>query len=144
MIQAGIDLVKRFEGCRLVAYQDGNGIWSIGYGHTGPEVHEGMTCTQEQADAWLAAQVDENEGYVRQECPSATPAQYAAMTSLCYNIGIGNFRGSSVRRFHNDSQFAQAADSFKLWNRIGQSVSQGLIARRAAEADLYAGGTANV
>jgi lysozyme len=51
--QVGIDLVKHFEGCRLSAYQDQKGIWTIGYGHT-RGVSQGMTCTQADSDHWLA------------------------------------------------------------------------------------------
>ena len=53
----GLALLKQFEGCNLTAYQDQRGVWTIGYGHTGPEVKEGLVSTQAQADAQLAADV---------------------------------------------------------------------------------------
>ena len=50
--QAGLALIKQFEGCRLAAYQCSAGAWTIGYGHTAG-VHKGMKITQAQADEYL-------------------------------------------------------------------------------------------
>lgn len=52
--------LRRDEGCRLEAYPDplsGGAPWTIGWGHTGPDVHPGLTWTQAQADNALAADV---------------------------------------------------------------------------------------
>jgi lysozyme len=56
-IDAGLNLLKQLEGRRLNAYQDQAGIWTIGYGHTGPEVNAGLVWSQAQADATLQAGV---------------------------------------------------------------------------------------
>ena len=61
--QDGIDLIKRFESCRLTAYQDFGGVWTIGWGHT-KDVCEGMTVSQNEADACLVTDLEEYEGYV--------------------------------------------------------------------------------
>src|SRR5579875_391443 len=53
----GLALTEQFEGLRLKAYQDANGVWTIGYGHTGPDVHAGLSITQEQAEALLLQDV---------------------------------------------------------------------------------------
>ena len=50
--QAGLALIKQFEGCRLAAYQCSAGVWTIGYGHTAG-VHKGMKITQAQAEEYL-------------------------------------------------------------------------------------------
>ena len=49
----GLALTEQFEGCRLTAYQDQVGVWTIGYGHTGTDVTPGLTITQQQAEAGL-------------------------------------------------------------------------------------------
>ena len=54
---AGLALTKNFEGCVLTAYADQGGVWTIGYGHTGPGVHAGLTVTQDQADALLESDI---------------------------------------------------------------------------------------
>jgi len=137
---AALALIKEFEGCELTAYPDGNGVPTIAYGHTGPEVVEGMACTQAQADAWLIEDSNWADEQVMRTCPAATQPQHDAMTSFCFNVGVGNFRGSSVVRFHNTGAYELAAQSFGLWNKVDGEISAGLTRRRAAEAALYSSG----
>lgn len=137
---AGKDLIKRFESCRLKAYLCPAGIWTIGYGHTGPEVYEGLEWTQGQADLAFEADLQAFDAFVCRTCPSATPIQQGALVSLCYNIGMGAFAKSSVARLHNADKDAEAAQAFALWNKAGGKVLTGLVRRRAAEAALYVEG----
>ena len=139
---AGLNLIKSFEGCRLAAYQDVAGIWTIGYGHI-RGVREGMTITEQQATLFLQQDLADTETAVDSMTSSAptTNNQYAAMVSLCFNIGSGNLRTSSVLRFHLARDYTSAADAFLLWDKShvnGQLVEvQGLLNRRRAERDLY-------
>lgn len=142
--QEALDLIKRFEGLRLTAYQDSVGVWTIGYGTTaragiGVFPKAGMTCTEAEAEAWLRAVVDK---FARQVgamiTRPVTDNQFGAMVSLAYNIGPGNFSTSSVLKKTNAGDFAGAAASFALWNKAGGKVLKGLVTRRAAEAALYA------
>jgi lysozyme len=146
---AGLNLIKSFEGCRLAAYQDVARIWTIGYGHI-RGVREGMTITEPQATEFLQQDLADTEAAVDAMTSSAptttssaptTNNQYAAMISLCFNIGSGNFRSSSVLRFHLARDYTSAADAFLLWDKShvnGQLVEvQGLLNRRRAERDLY-------
>jgi lysozyme len=137
------EFIAKFEGCRLTAYQDSAGVWTIGYGHT-YDVRSGDICTQEQADLWLKDEVLETEIAVHAALgfePTVADNQLAAMVSLAYNIGIGAFRGSSVRRLHVAGHFTSAANAFLPWDRIhvdGQLVTlPGLLNRRVAERNLY-------
>jgi lysozyme len=139
---AGLNLIKSFEGCRLAAYQDVAGIWTIGYGHI-RGVREGMTITEQQATQYLQedlADTEEAVDWMTSAAPT-TNNQYAAMVSLCFNIGSGNFKTSSVLRFHLARDYASAADAFLLWDKShvdGQLVEvQGLLNRRRAERRLY-------
>ena len=118
------------------------GIWTIGYGHI-RGVREGMTITEEQATQYLQEDLADTETAVDAMTSTAptTNNQYAAMISLCFNIGSGNFRTSSVLRFHLARDYTSAADSFLLWDKAhgdGQLVEvPGLLRRRQAERDLY-------
>lgn len=139
---AGIDLIKSFEGLRLKAYKDPIGIWTIGYGHTSaagpPKVVPGLTITADEAGDILAADLTDYEAAVTQAIKRfANENQFAAMVSLCYNIGPGNFRKSSVCRHFNDGQPAKAASAFLMWNKAGGKVLPGLTRRRAAEMALF-------
>ena len=135
---AGMALLREFEGCKLVAYQDVAGIWTIGYGHTGPAVQMGLRWTKERAENQLLADVAVFAQGVGAACKvDPNDNQLAAMTCLAYNIGLGAFRKSTVLRMHNASKFAEAASAFSMWNKAGGEVRAGLTRRRAAETGLY-------
>ena len=137
---AGRELIQRNEGLRLDAYQDSVGVWTIGYGHTGPEVVPGLRITQEQADQWFAERLaDEFEPGVEAAIGDAptTQAQFDAMVSLAYNIGIVAFARSSVAASHRRGDNAKAADDFLMWNKAGGQVLAGLVRRRGEERKLY-------
>lgn len=136
---AGLEIIKRNEGLRLDAYPDpatGGDPWTIGYGHTG-QVHEGMTISQAQADAYLAEDLDKFESGVNDLIEQATDNQFSAMVSLAYNVGLGNFEKSSVLKYHNAGDYAAAADAFLLWNKAAGRVFAGLDRRRHEERALY-------
>jgi lysozyme len=142
MTKDGIDLVKDFEGFRATAYQCPAGVWTIGYGHTSmagaPEVREGMKISRAEGERILKADLVKYEAYVRDAIKvELTPAQYSAAVSLCFNIGGGAFKRSSVVRFCNRREWKSAADAFMLWNKAGGKVLPGLTRRRAAEAALF-------
>jgi lysozyme len=138
----GLDLIKSCEGCRLTAYQDVAGIWTIGYGHI-RGVQPGMTITDDQATAYLQQDLEGAEQFIVTATSSVqtTNNQYAAMVSLCFNIGSGNFQTSSVLRCHLAKDTAAAANAFLLWDKAhvdGQPVIvKGLLARREKEKELY-------
>lgn len=136
---AGIALIKQFEGVKLEAYTCPAGIWTIGYGHTGPEVHKGQVITQAEADRILVADLAKFEKGIGAFIGTAhtTENQFAAMVALAFNIGVGAFGKSSVLRHHNQGNTELAAESFLLWNKAGGAVLPGLNRRRKAERELY-------
>lgn len=130
----------------LTAYQDIAGVWTIGYGHTGPDVHEGLTWTIGDALAALADDVAPVLAAVvgwNARHPWGR-GQVVAMVSLAYNIGLGGFHGSSVLRYHNAGDFRAAADSFLLWDKAHIDgtlrVVPGLLNRRHIERREYLAG----
>ncbi|WP_440216300.1 lysozyme [Chromobacterium piscinae] len=135
---AGISLIKQFEGVRLAAYQDMVGVWTIGYGHTGPEVKAGMAITQQQADQLLAADLETFEaGVGRTVTVPLNANQFSALVSFSYNLGLGNLRSSTLLRLLNQGDYAGAAAQFLRWNRAGGQVVAGLTRRRQAEQALF-------
>lgn len=135
----GVALIKQFEGCRLNAYRDVVNVLTIGIGHTGPDVHEGMAISQAEADSLLRADLQRFEDGVNGAIQGAptTQAQFDAMTSLCFNIGVGGFHNSSVCRHHREGNYTAAADAFPLWNMAGGKELAALTKRRLAEEKLY-------
>lgn len=141
--QHGKELIKSFEGLELRAYPDpatGGAPWTAGYGHTGADVKPGMTVTQEMANAWLDSDVKKFEdGVSALLIAPTTQSQFDAMVSLAYNIGLGNFRKSTLLRKHNEKCYTCAASQFLVWNRAAGKVMNGLTRRRNAERAMYMG-----
>jgi len=139
---AGLNLIKSFEGCKLTAYQDVAGIWTIGYGHTRGDT-AGMVFTQQQADQALADDLLSTETSVDRavQAVTTTDNRFAAMVSLTYNIGSGNFASSTVLREHLAGNTQAAAAAFLLWNKATINgvlqVVAGLTRRRTDEQALY-------
>ena len=134
------ELIKRNEGCVLTAYQDSVGVWTIGYGHTGPDVRPGLKITQENAEQLLRKDLERFEDGVSSAIGKgvcSTANEYGAMVSLAFNIGLGNFRKSTVLREHNAQNKPAAADAFLMWNKAGGKVLAGLDRRRHEERSLY-------
>jgi lysozyme len=137
---AGVELICRNEGCELAAYKCPAGIWTIGFGDTGPHVKPGHVITREEAERRLTDRLErEFEAGVLKHIGDAptTENQFAAMVSLAYNIGIGGFRRSSVARHHINGDYEAAAEAFHMWNQGGGRVLPGLVRRRKEEAALY-------
>jgi len=135
--QLGIDLIKRFEGCRLTAYKCPAGIWTIGYGHTG-NVQKGQKITQEEADRLLKADLIVHCNNVsRLVRVPLNQNQFDALVSFEYNVGYGNFAKSTLLKLINQKKYDEAAEQFKLWKYARGVVLAGLVRRRAAEKALF-------
>ena len=136
----GIALIKEFEGFREHAYRDPVGIWTIGYGFT-RGVQSGDYMTREQADRRLRDELAQYERAVEQATGgSVTQAQFDALVSFSWNVGVKGMAGSSVIKAHNRGDYQAAARAFALWNKAGGKVWPGLTRRRAAEAAMYLSG----
>lgn len=138
MNQKAIDLVKQFEGCKLTAYKDIVGVWTIGYGCTGPDIKAGVTWTKEQAEKSLSDKLEEIEGWLAHIALSVPQNnnQIAALTSLVYNIGQHAFYNSTLREKINDYD-PHPENEFMKWAHAGGQTVIGLIRRRMAEKALY-------
>lgn len=137
---AGIALLKHFEGFRSKAYRCPAGVWTAGYGSTGPDIHEGTVFTKEQAEERLRKDLRRFE-----EAVSITvhvpleQNEFDALTLLAYNIGTSAFCTSTLLKKLNKGDKAGAEASFHDWRKGGGKVLPGLVRRRKAEADLFAG-----
>jgi len=139
--QAAVKLVQDAESCVLKAYPDpgtGGDPWTVGWGHTGPEVVPGYEITQAEADADLWDDMKEAEETVNSmvEAP-LNQNQFDALVSFVYNIGGDQFSRSTMRRMLNGGKYNEAAEQFPIWNRGGGKVLGGLVKRRAAEKALF-------
>lgn len=138
----GIALIKQFEGCKLTAYQDSVGVWTIGYGWTQPvdgkPIRDGMTIKQETAERLLKTGLVSYESDVsRLVKVGLTQGQFDALVSFTYNLGARSLSTSTLLRKLNAGDYAGAADEFLRWNKAGGKVLNGLTRRREAERALF-------
>ena len=138
----GIALIKQFEGCKLTAYQDSVGVWTIGYGWTQPvdgkPIRAGMTIKQETAERLLKTGLVSYESDVARVLKVyLTQGQFDALVSFKYNLGARSLSTSNLLRKLNAGDYAGAADEFLRWNKAGGKVLNGLSRRREAERALF-------
>lgn len=134
----GVDFIKGYEKCVLKAYRDQGGTWTIGWGHTGYGVFAGVAWTQMQADKMLVSDINVAVVAVNQSVTvPLTQAQFDALCSLTYNIGVDAFKNSTILRLMNNKEYIHAAEQFARWNKVKGVISNGLINRRAAEKILF-------
>ncbi|WP_150182605.1 lysozyme [Enterobacter asburiae] len=140
--EKGIALIKQFEGCKLTAYQDSVGVWTIGYGWTKPvdgkPIRAGMTIKQETAERLLKTGLVSYENDVsRLVKVDLTQGQFDALVSFTYNLGARSLSTSTLLRKLNAGDYAGASDEFLRWNKAGGKVLNGLTRRREAERALF-------
>jgi lysozyme len=145
--KAGRDLIKRHEGLRLDAYVDPVGVWTIGYGHTGPAARKGNTITKDRADNLLTQDVREAEAAVtRLVKMPLSDGQFDALVSFVFNVGAAAFAQSTLLRELNAGRFAAVPGQLRRWvygTVSGQKVIlPGLVKRRNDEAVLWASASA--
>jgi GH24 family phage-related lysozyme (muramidase) len=151
----GVALIKEFEGLRLGAYRDTGGIWTIGYGHTGPDVTPGLRINSAQAERLLLEDIGRFAALVDQAVTAPiNEHQRAALVSLVFNVGPGrkgpggrsgiitlaDGRPSTLLRRLNAGDYAGAAQAFGAWVFAGGQRLEGLVRRRKAERALFEGG----
>lgn len=136
--EAGLKLLKDFEGCELNAYQDVAGIWTIGYGHTGDLAYGGSVIDQDTADALLIEDVEKFErGVSKLLTCHATDNQFSALVCFAYNVGLNALGHSHLLFKLNAGEPTEAALEFIKWDHAGGKEVPGLRRRRLAEKDLF-------
>jgi lysozyme len=144
MSDAGIALIKEFEGCRLTAYKCPAGVWTIGYGHTSaagsPEVTPGMTITQQEAEDILRRDLIKYEnGVIKLVNVDLTQGQFDALVDFAYNAGVGALQKSTLLKKVNAEDYDAVPNELMKWTKAGGRELAGLVRRRRAEARLWRG-----
>ncbi|MCK4089649.1 lysozyme [Acinetobacter radioresistens] len=139
---SGVDLICNFEGLELEAYDDGVGVWTIGFGTTkypnGIRVKKGDTCTLDQAKSYMQHDLKVFERAVRESVlVPLNQNQFDALVSLAYNIGTNAFKKSTLVKRLNEGNYQSAANQFDVWVNAGGKRMEGLVKRRAREKALF-------
>lgn len=141
--QTGLNLIKKFEGCRLKAYKCPAGVWTIGYGSTAG-VKEGQVITQAEADSLLLRDLQRFVDAVNKAVKvEMNQNQFDALVSFTYNCGIGALQKSTLLEYVNKKQYNKASAEFDKWNKARNpktkqlEVLPGLARRRDEEQALF-------
>ena len=138
MSAKGIAFLRDAEGCKLTAYKDGGGVWTIGVGST-KGVKPGQTITQFEADELLAMDLEDHDITPFLRDAPTKQCEFDAMTSLAFNIGLERFRNSTVLKRHKLGNRMGAANAFLLWHFDNGKPVAGLMRRRERERRYYLG-----
>ena len=153
--EAGIQLIKSFEGCHSSPYKCPAALWTIGYGHVlypdqarlkTPErsayplrPEQNRVFGYDEIDELLEQDLQRFEAGVLRLCPASndSQSQFDAMVAFSFNVGLGNLQSSTLRMKYNRSDYSGAADEFLKWNKAGGKILAGLTRRRVAERALF-------
>ena len=134
-----LEIIKKYEGFSSQAYKCPAGVWTVGWGHTGRDVYEGVTITEKEASLLLEKEVRKLEEEVLFYLDNKpTTNELDALTSLCYNVGLGAFKKSRLLKRINLKENGELIS--KEWiefNKVNGKVVKGLLRRRAEEICLY-------
>ena len=133
----GVKFIQDFEGIKLNAYRDLVGVLTVGFGHTGTDVKEGMTITKERANELFMQDIGNFVNGVNSLVKACTQGEFNALVSFAYNLGLRSLSSSTLLRKLNDGDVHGAAEEFVKWNMAGGHIVGGLTRRRLAERDLF-------
>lgn len=134
------DLIKQFEGCHLNAYKCPAGVWTIGWGTTGPGIREGLVISQHTADVMLKAHIQDIALDLTDLVGnSLRQHQFDALVAFIYNIGLGAFKKSTMLSLIKRGKMDEAALEFDKWVKAAGKTLPGLVKRRKAEKTLFIG-----
>ncbi len=135
-LDALYSLIRRFEGCRLMPYICPAGVWTCGWGSTGPDVFPGQAWTQEYADQRLSSDAIKFARGAVMACPDLQGDALCAVADFAYNLGLGRLQASTLRRWLNAGDMEGARAELLKWIRGGGRVLPGLVIRRQCEATM--------
>ncbi|EJN4070720.1 lysozyme [Salmonella enterica] len=140
----GLDLIKEFEGLKLNAYRDSGGIWTVGYGYTGivngRKINSETVLTEDRATYYLIKELDSISVNINKLITvKLNQHQYDAIMSFVYNIGINNFKHSTLLYYININEWSLAANEFIKWDKCKGKKIHGLMLRRIKEKRLFTG-----
>ena len=136
--QNGIDFIKKFEGCILKAYNDGVGVCTIGYGHTGSDVWYGKVISNAEAEKLLTIDLKRFENYINSLGLNLNQNQFDAMVSFTFNCGTGALGDNyNTGRCLRNGDYAGLCNAMLSWCNGSPAVHDGLLRRRKAEIELF-------
>jgi lysozyme len=136
--QAGIDLIKRFEGFSSTVYRDVAGYPTIGYGHLVLPGESWGSITEKEGEELLRADVKQFEKAVNENVSvPISQNMFNSLVSFAYNVGVNAFENSTLLKKLNGADYIGAANELERWNKAGGEVVAGLVNRRKIEQEVF-------
>lgn len=137
--EAGLYIIKKWEGLKTKAYLCPAGVWTIGWGHTGHDVKEGDVISKDYAEELLQKDMGKFCYLVEKICKDIplTDNQFSALVSFTFNLGPKNLEKSTLLRYLKVKNYKAAAGEFGKWVKAGGQTLPGLISRREEERLLF-------
>lgn len=131
------DIAKEFESCVLDAYWDKYGkLWTVGWGHTGKEVYQGLIWTQTTADQEFEDDMMHATVLLNLYTPNLTGGTREALRDFVFNLGVNRYKTSTLRKFIEADDLTSAKAEILKWDHSNGIVVPGLLRRREAESAL--------
>lgn len=139
--KTALNFIKKWEGLRLTAYKDIVGVWTIGYGSTGPHVKPGMKITEAEAEELLRKDLARFEANVEKKVKvKLNDNQFGTLVSFSFNVGEGALNGSTLLKKLNKGDYNSVPSELMKWVNAGGKRVQGLVNRRSQEGALWGKG----
>lgn len=133
-----LELVEQFEGFKSEAYQDIGGVWTCGYGSTGPDITKGTCMTQVEAQGRLSTTLQSIWNQIEQKTSTAlSQEQMIALCDFGYNLGENALFKSTLWKYLQEGEIEQAAQEFPKWSHVNGKVIPGLLKRRIKEQEIF-------
>lgn len=126
-------LIRRFEGCHLMPYICPAGVWTCGWGSTGPDVIPGKRWTQAYADKRLEMDANKFARATAVLCPGISGESLCSIADFAYNLGVGRLKASTLRKKLNARDWEAAGRELRKWVNGGGRKLPGLVKRREVE-----------
>lgn len=138
--EKGRNLIKQFEGCRHVVYLDQGGLPTVGYGHMDLSLMVGQLYSSEQIGNLFDRDILRNEEYINKYVSvPLVQHQFDPLVSFVFNIGIGQFLGSTLLSLLNQGHYDEVPEQLLRWSHVKGKISDGLRDRREIEGLMFAG-----
>lgn len=133
-----IDVIKKFEGCSLIAYKCPAGVLTIGYGHT-KDVKPGDKITQYQAEQFLREDLAPAEELAsKTKRANVSQGRFDAVVDFIYNCGAANWNSSTLKKYIEQGQETwKIQEQFMRWVNAKGVKQGGLVSRRIWEAARF-------
>ena len=135
---SGLEIIKSYESFSATWYLCPSKEWTIAYGHVRLAIDKFEIVSKAFADILLKGDCLIAEASIKRNVKvELNQNQFDALVSFVFNIGVSQFKSSTLLKLLNTGDYKAASEQFKRWNKADGKVLKGLVTRRSLEAKLF-------